>query len=54
MDLNQQYGLRRVINACGKLIAELITAKQTQTLDISCLTYSRFEEGQLIREYKVI
>ena len=38
----------------GLLMSEEILDGQAHTLDISSLRYSRFEEGQLIREYNVI
>jgi sarcosine oxidase subunit beta len=38
----------------GLLMSEEILDGKAHTLDISSLRYSRFEEGQLIREYNVI
>jgi sarcosine oxidase subunit beta len=38
----------------GLLLAEEILDGRAHTLDISALRYSRFEEGDLIREYNVI
>ena len=39
---------------CGKLMAELITTGQAQTLDISSLALSRFAENKGVAEYNVV
>jgi sarcosine oxidase subunit beta len=39
---------------CGRLMAELLTAGQTRTLDISSLALSRFAEKTGIAEYNVV
>jgi sarcosine oxidase subunit beta len=38
----------------GLLMAELILDGKTHTLDISQLRWSRFAEGDLIREHNVV
>lgn len=40
--------------ACGLLLAEEILDGQAHTLDISCLSLSRFREGKQIQEYNVV
>ncbi len=40
--------------ATGQLMAELLLDGRTSTLDISCLRFTRFQEGKLIRETHVI
>lgn len=40
--------------ATGRLMAELLLDGRTSTLDISCLRFTRFQEGKLIQETHVI
>jgi sarcosine oxidase, subunit beta len=40
--------------AAGLLLAEIILDGQATTLDITSLTYQRFAEGRLIKEYNVV
>ena len=38
----------------GLLIAEMITEGRTQSLDVYELRFSRFAEGDLVREHNVV